>query len=78
MYWDVKLVEAKADYKIYVEIEDGRKGIFDMKPYLDKGVFRELADPEYFKQVSIVLGAVTWPNDQDIAPETLVAGLKDV
>lgn len=78
MFGDVKLVEAKSDYTIHVEIEDGRKGVFDMKPYLDKGVFRELSDPEYFKQVGIVLGAVTWPNQQDIAPETLVAGMAAV
>lgn len=72
MYWDVKLVKALPDYRIYVEIEDGRKGVFDMKPYLDFGVFRELRDMHYFKQVGIVFGAVTWPHEQDIAPETLL------
>ncbi|WP_366636544.1 DUF2442 domain-containing protein [Aquisalimonas sp.] len=30
------------DYPIYVELEDGRKGLFDLKPYLDRGVFKEL------------------------------------
>jgi hypothetical protein len=75
MYWDVKIVKPKDDYKIYVEIEDGRKGIFDMTPYLNKGVFRELKDVNYFKQVDILFGAVTWPNEQDIAPETLLEGM---
>jgi len=51
---------------------DGRNGIFDMKPYLDLGAFRELRDVHYFKRVGISFGAVTWPNEQDIAPETLV------
>ena len=69
MYWDVKTVRALDDYRIYVEIEDGRKGIFDLKPYLDRGVFRELRDKHYFEQVGIVFGAVTWPHEQDIAPE---------
>ncbi len=73
MYWDVKTVKPLPDYRIYVEIEDGRKGIFDLKPYLDHGVFRELRDPHYFNQVGILFGAVTWPHDQDIAPETLLA-----
>jgi hypothetical protein len=73
MYWDVKTVKALSDHRIYVEMVDGRKGIFDLKPYLDRGVFRELKDPNYFKQVGIVLGAVTWPHEQDIAPETLLA-----
>ena len=73
MYWYVKTVKALSDHRIYVEMVDGRKGIFDLKPYLDRGVFRELNDPNYFKQVGIVLGAVTWPHEQDIAPETLLA-----
>jgi len=78
MYWDVKVAKPLSDYKIYVEIEDGRKGIFDMKPYLDHGVFKELKDINYFNQVNIFLGALTWPNEQDIAPETLVSEMKPV
>ena len=73
MYWDVKEVRPLPNYRIYVEIADGRRGIFDLKPYLDHGVFRELRDIHYFNQVGILLGAVTWPHDQDIAPETLLA-----
>ena len=73
MYWDAKLVKPLPDYRIYVELENGQKGVFDLKPYLDRGVFRELKDVYYFNQVDIFLGAVTWPNEQDIAPETLLA-----
>lgn len=78
MYWDVKLVRPLPDYRIYVEIMDGRKGIFDMKPYLNFGVFQELQDVNYFKQVGILFGAVTWPHEQDIAPETLLAEMQPV
>ena len=67
MYWDVKIVKPLPDYRIYVEIEDGRKGIFDLKPYLGHGVFREL-EVHYFNQVRILFGAVTWPHEQDIRP----------
>ena len=75
MYWDVKTVKPLSDYRLYVEIADGRKGIFDVKPYLDHGVFRELRNLDYFNQVNIVFGALTWPHQQDIAPETLLAGI---
>jgi hypothetical protein len=78
MYWDVKTVKPLPNYKIFVEIEDGRRGIFDMTPYLDRGVFRELRDVHYFNRVGILFGAVTWPNDQDIAPETLLAEMRPV
>ncbi|MHB8370401.1 MAG: DUF2442 domain-containing protein [Leptospirales bacterium] len=73
MSWNVKTVKPLPDYRIYVEIEDGRKGVFDMTPYLDHGAFRELRDVHYFNRVGIAFGAVTWPHDQDIAPETLLA-----
>ena len=72
MHWDVKVVKPKPDYKIYVETEDGRKGIFDVSPYIERGMFKELKDINYFNQVGILFGAVTWPNEQDIAPETLI------
>jgi hypothetical protein len=76
MHWDVKFVEPSKDFRIYVEVENGRKGYFDMKPYLDRGVFQELRNEAYFRQVGIFHGAVTWPNEQDIAPETLLAELQ--
>lgn len=75
MHWDVKTVKALPNYRIYVETVGGKKGIFDMQPFLERGIFRELRNLDYFNQVGIVLGAVTWPHEQDIAPETLLAGL---
>lgn len=78
MHWDVKTVKAMPKHRLYVETISGQKGVFDMTPYLDRGVFRELKDPHYFDRVAIVLGAVTWPNGQDIAPETLLAEMTPV
>ena len=75
MYWDVTVVRPLDNYRLYVEIKEGRCGIFDVKPYLNFGMFRELNDIHYFNQVYILFGAITWPNEQDIAPETLVEGL---
>lgn len=73
MVSDVKTVRPLPDYRLFVELEDGRRGVFDVKPYLDHGVFRELRDVAYFKRVGILHGAVSWPHEQDIAPETLLA-----
>ena len=73
MHSDVITVKPLPDYRIYLEMENGRKGVFDVKPYLDHGVFRELRDVHYFNQVGILFGTVTWPHEQDIAPETLLA-----
>ena len=78
MYWDVTLVKPLPDYCIYVELENQQKGVFDLKPYLDKGVFKELQNIHYFNQVGILFGAVTWPHEQDISPETLLAEMVSV
>jgi hypothetical protein len=78
MHSDVKTVKPLPDYRLYVETEGGQCGVFDMKPYLEHGVFQELKDVGYFNRVGVVLGAPTWPHDQDIAPETLLAELTPV
>ena len=49
-----------------------------MKPDLGHGVSRELRDVHYFNQAGILFGAVTWPHEQDIAPETLLAEMVPV
>lgn len=76
MYWDVVSVKPIEGYRISVQLQDGSQGVFDMRPYLNKGVFQELRDPVYFNSVGIQFGAVTWPHGQDIASETLHAHLK--
>ncbi|OIP39474.1 hypothetical protein AUJ95_05555 [Candidatus Desantisbacteria bacterium CG2_30_40_21] len=78
MDWDAKFVKPLSNYRIYVELEDGQRGIFDLKPYLGRGTLCELRDKHYFNQVGILFGAVTWPNEQDIAPETLLAEMLTV
>ncbi|WP_287693319.1 MULTISPECIES: DUF2442 domain-containing protein [unclassified Microcystis] len=40
-------------------------------PLLDFGIFQELKNKQYFNQVKILDGTVTWPNEQDICPDTL-------
>ena len=76
MDWDVKTVRPLPDPRIDVELVDGRRGVFDLTPYLEHGVFSELKDTAYFQRAGIQHGGVTWPHDQDVAPETLVAEMQ--
>ena len=68
-----RVVDAKAneDFSLDLKFDDGRVKRFDVTPYLNLGVFRELRDADYFKQVTIAFGTVQWPNEQDISPDTL-------
>lgn len=67
----VKTVKPTDDYQLILEFTNGEYGLYDCKPLLDFGVFRELQDINYFKQVSVTDGTVTWINEQDICPDTL-------
>lgn len=49
IYRDVKLVKLLPDCSIYVDMEKQHKGIFDLKLYFDKGVFKELQNIHYFQ-----------------------------
>lgn len=75
MDWDVKSVVALPDHRVAVELADGRRGVFDLRPFLDQPGLQRLKDPAYFSCVGIRLGALTWPNEEDIAPDTLIAHL---
>jgi len=68
---DVIDFEILPDYRIKVTLTTGNRGIFDVKPYLDKGIFQELKDYNYFRRARIEFGTITWPNEQDFSPETI-------
>jgi hypothetical protein len=51
---------------------------FDVKPYLDKGIFRELKELSLFNSVKPVLGSIQWKNGQDFCPDTLYLESKPV
>jgi len=67
----VTAATANDDFTLDLEFGDGKVRRFDAKPYLDKGIFKQLKDVEYFKKVSVAFGTVQWQNEQDFAPETL-------
>ena len=67
----VKDVKASTDYTLLLTFDNGEVKVFDMKPYLDKGVFRELRDPGLFKSVKPFLGSIQWQNELDLCPDTL-------
>jgi hypothetical protein len=45
-------VQPQANYRLCVKLSNGKSGLFDVAPYLEKGIFEELKDMRYFKLVS--------------------------
>ncbi len=64
-------VKANEDFSLELKFNDNSVRRFDARPYLEFGVFRELKDIGYFRQVKIAHGTVQWPHEQDISPDTL-------
>ena len=70
----VTSVQPRDDFQLELIFNTGEIAVFDMRPYLDKGVFRRLRDISLFKQAYIGFDTVCWPGNLDIAPETLYDG----
>jgi hypothetical protein len=75
-----KVTAAKAndDYTLDLKFNDGSTKRFNVKPYLEYEVFKELKNPDRFKKIRIAFGTVQWENEQDISPETLYLESEDV
>ena len=54
------------------------RGVFDVTPYLDRGIFTELKDYSYFKRARIEYGTIVWPNEQDFSPETIELRIEEI
>lgn len=68
-----RVVEVKPnpDYSLTLRFTNGEVRRFDVRPYLDKGVFQELKDVRLFNSVRASLGSIEWLNGQDLCPDTL-------
>ena len=64
-------VHPKDSYKLELKFNTGEIRLFDVAPYLEKGVFKKLKDKSLFKQAYVAFDTVCWPGNLDISPETL-------
>ena len=76
IYWRVKEVHVVDHYAIQVRFVDGLMGVVRFQPGFFRGVFFHLIDPQQFKQVTVVNGAVTWPGNLDLAPDAMYQEIK--
>jgi hypothetical protein len=67
----VKNVTPEKDYTLHLWFNNGEEGMLDMKPYLDRGIFRALKDEKMFQTVRPFIGTIQWANDADLCPDTV-------
>lgn len=64
-------VETLDNYKLLLTFSNNEKRIKDMKPYLNKGVFKKLKDKSFFNSVHISFDTISWNEEIDICADTL-------
>ena len=73
----VKDVKPNDDYTLVLTFTNDEVRIFDMKPYLDIGIFKELRDKSKYNSVRPLLGSIHWQTGQDLCPDTLYIESKE-
>lgn len=71
MYLAVVKVRPLDNYKLELTFKNNELRIFDMEPYLEKGIYKELKDKNIFNSVKVSFDSIEWCNQVDIDPEFL-------
>ena len=66
------------NYQVKIVFDNKEIKVFDTKPYLNQGIFKELKDQKYFDSVSVSDGTIQWINGQDFCPDTLYIESKNI
>ena len=74
MHPAVVSVSALSDFHLRLVFSNGEIRRFDMNPYMNLAIFRDLRKPELFQTVQVSFDTIRWENDADIDPETLYEG----
>ncbi len=62
-------VTPQDDFSLVIEFDNGERGILDMMPFLNFGVFQGINDYEQFKRVSVSFDTIEWDSGADLDPE---------
>ena len=77
MYPSVKEVIPRDDYTLSLVFENGEKGILDVKPMLDFGIFHRIKNLDNFKRVRVAFDTIEWACGVDLDPEYIYAKCSD-
>ena len=67
----VKQVRPLENYQLEILFGNGEQRIFDVKPYLQSGVFVRLQNRVAFQTARVVAGSVEWLGELDLSYDTL-------
>jgi hypothetical protein len=71
MYPAIVKVKPVEDYHVILSFANGEVKRFDMRPYLENGLFVQLKDQALFDSVKVSFDTIEWGNKLDFDPEVL-------
>jgi hypothetical protein len=79
--WRIVSVRPDDEFRLHVVFADGTAGDVQLRDFVESRsvagtLFEALREPAYFRQVRLDLGAVTWPNGADLAPDAMYDAIR--
>ena len=74
----IQNVEVRDNYTLQIVTNDGRAGIFDVKPYLEFEAFAELKKQETFSKIINGGYFIEWDCGADLSADTVEAHLTTI
>ena len=70
--------EVLNQHQLLVTFTNQEQRIFDVSEYLTLPVFQVLTNPDYFKQVQVAHGTLSWFDEVDFCPDTVYLKSKPI
>jgi len=67
----IKSVNPGKNYTLLLTFTNGEQRVFNVSPYLDRGIFISLKNLSIFNAVKPFMGSIQWPDGQDFCPDML-------
>ena len=78
MYYDVIEAQIIGDLSFKVRFADGLTGNVQFLPSYLYGVFEKLKNPDFFKQIKVTDGFVSWGDDEiDLATDSMYQAISE-
>ena len=71
MYYDVIEARVIGELAFEVRFEDGLSGNVRFLPSNLYGVFEKLGNPDFFNQLKVTDGFVSWADEIDLSPDSM-------
>jgi len=68
---DIVAVRVVDNTHLDVCFDNGRRGIFDCRPYFKRPYWKKLSNPDFFKTVRVEYGTLMWGEDIDIGEDDI-------